>query len=290
MSPRAAWLVADILSDRRSRFTGFGPAPVLATSFPAMFKTGTANQYQHIWALGATRRYTVGVWMGNFSGETVVGRTGSSIPARIAAELLSFLESREDANSNTVDEYVGGPPPADLVEAELCALSGMLAGPFCPGTLREWLPGPENGAGGQRASAPAGRFAAARTAALRTCDWHRGGGARSPMETVYPPEYQSWLVERFYTGRAASRSSTGAYIRIPAEGAVFYLDPAAPAGSQGLRVETAGFGAEARVYADGVLQGTLNRAGVFVLPLTRGAHEILVEDDHSRAGVTFSIR
>jgi penicillin-binding protein 1C len=92
MSPYAAWTIADILSDRSSRFVGFGPAPTLATPFESMFKTGTANQFQHIWALGATKRFTVGVWMGNFSGETIIGSTGSSIPARIAAKLLGVLE------------------------------------------------------------------------------------------------------------------------------------------------------------------------------------------------------
>jgi membrane carboxypeptidase/penicillin-binding protein PbpC len=56
-----------------------------------MFKTGTANQFQDIWALGATPDYAAGVWMGNFSGETVIGRTGSSIPASIVREVLSLV-------------------------------------------------------------------------------------------------------------------------------------------------------------------------------------------------------
>jgi penicillin-binding protein 1C len=304
MSPWAAWIIADILSDRASRFTGFGPAPALATAFPSLFKTGTANQYQHIWALGATRHYTVGVWMGNFSGETVVGRTGSSIPARIAADLLTFLESREGQNSNTVDEYAGGPPPAGIETAEICALSGMPAGPFCPGTLREWLPGTAGAGGGARRPVTAEYSAQAEYSAKaehpanspQVCDWHQAGDTRSPLEAWspsepwYPPEYRSWLVERFRVGRAASGFSGGAYIRIPAEGSVFYLDPSQPADSQALRIETAGFGGEAFVYADGVLMGALNRAGVFVLPLTRGVHTVLVEDNHTGAGVTFTVR
>jgi penicillin-binding protein 1C len=98
MSPYSAWVIADILSDRASRFTGLGTAQTLATEFPSMFKTGTTNQFQHIWALGATARYTVGVWLGNFSGETVIGRTGSSIPAIIAADILRALEQSDDTS------------------------------------------------------------------------------------------------------------------------------------------------------------------------------------------------
>jgi penicillin-binding protein 1C len=267
MSPQAAWLVADILSDRQSRFTGFGPAPGLVTPFPSMFKTGTANQYQHIWALGATRRYTVGVWMGNFSGETVVGRTGSSIPARLASELLAFIESREGPeparpeSAPQLSAHAGGPPPG-LAEREICAFSGMPRGPLCGGTLREWFP----------SGIPA----------LPACDWHRGG------DPVYPPEYRSWLVERSRTGSAAS--SRSAYIRLPLEGAVFYLDPSQPEDSQALRIETAGFGGEALVYADGALAGTLNRAGVVMLPLGRGPHEVRVEDGNGSARVRFTVR
>ncbi len=82
-SDYAAFVIADILSDKASRFPGFGTASAFSTPFEAMFKTGTANQYQDIWALGASRRWTAGVWMGNFSGETVVGSTGSYWKRRI---------------------------------------------------------------------------------------------------------------------------------------------------------------------------------------------------------------
>ena len=255
MSHYSAWMIADILSDRASRFIGFGPAPALATEFPAIFKTGTANQFQHIWALGATSRFTAGVWMGNFSGETVVGRTGSSIPARIAVDLLKALEQ------SAGQEPAGAPQavPGSARPLEICALSGMAATPACAGTVREWLL-PEY------AAAP--------------CSWHRSPGQRPE----YPPEYQAWLRERFRQGSAAHSGS--AYIRIPASGSVFYFDPALPPEAQAIRIETAGFGAEALVYANDVLQGSVNQAGVFALPLRRGRHRIAVEDESGQSAET----
>jgi penicillin-binding protein 1C len=276
MSPYAAWAIADILSDRASRFTGFGAARTLAAPFPAMFKTGTANQFQHIWALGASRRFTLGVWMGNFSGETVIGRTGSSIPAGIAAELLRVLEGEEGRE----DGPVGGPPPEFTEEVLICALSGMAAGPDCGGVLRERLPP-------ARIPGP--------------CVWHRGGGL------VYPPEYQAGLEERFGTGRSNSpgRTETGqanspglageggtrGSIRLPVSGSVYYLDRALPPEAQGLRLETSGFGPEAAVYLDGILQGVLNPAGVYALPLFRGRRRVTVEDGTGAgAQVEFEVR
>jgi penicillin-binding protein 1C len=252
MSQDSAWIIADILSDRGSRFVGFGPAPVLSTEFTSIFKTGTANQFQHIWALGATVRFTVGVWMGNFSGETVVGRTGSSIPARIAADMLRALELSSPAEN--LAQGGGFPRPSALHLTEICALSGMAAGPACAGTLHEWL-------APQRIPTP--------------CTWHRGG-------LQYPPEYQAWLRERF-RGGSTSQAGSSAYIRIPVNGSVFYFDPALPPEAQAIRVETVGFGPDALVYSGDILCGSLNPAGVFALPLHRGRHRIVVEDESGAA-------
>jgi penicillin-binding protein 1C len=259
MSSYAAALIADILSDRASRFVGFGPAPALATEFESMFKTGTANQFQHIWALGATERFTVGVWMGNFSGETVVGRTGSSIPAKIAADLLKALEESAGPGSGISG---GDKPLSGLAERlRICALSGMAATPACPGTLAEWIP---------------------RDRVPFPCTWHGMGPVR------YPPEYQAWLTEHFRPGRV-ERPGPG-LIRIPVPGSVYYLDPSLPEEAQALRVETAGFSPGALVYADGLLQGNLNQAGIYILPISRGSHRILVEDENGGSAVDFVAR
>ena len=259
MSSWAAWMIADILSDKSSRFVGFGPAPSLVTPFASMFKTGTANQFQHIWALGATKRFTVGVWMGNFSGETVIGSTGSSIPARIASRLLSAMEQAAGLSGA---ENLTGPAPPGTGEIRLCALSGMAAGPHCTGIVREWLQA-------DRVPSP--------------CVWH------TPSGLFYPPEYQSWLSERFRSGGV--RQTGSGHIRIPAAGAVYYLDPSLPAEAQALRIETSGFGGDALVYSDGALAGSLNHAGVYALPLSRGVHTILVEGaGGASASVEFEVR
>ena len=95
-SKDASRIICSILSDANSRATGFGYATVFQTPFASIFKTGTANQYQNITALAATPLYTVGVWMGNFTGETVVGKTGSSIPAAVAKDILCLLQGSYD--------------------------------------------------------------------------------------------------------------------------------------------------------------------------------------------------
>jgi penicillin-binding protein 1C len=80
-------------------------------------------------------------------------------------------------------------------------------------------------------------------------------------------------------------------IRLPLPGAVFYRDPALPPEAQALRIETAGFTGEARLFVDGLLRGLLNDAGVYVLPLSRGKHTLLVEDERGvQAESRFEVR
>ena len=260
MSPYSAWAVTDILSDRASRFVGFGPAPVLSTEFPSMFKTGTANQFQHIWALGATARFTVGVWMGNFSGETVIGRTGSSIPARIASDLLKALEQG-------LPPEAGGftPVPGSAREFQICTLSGMETGPYCSGSAHEWLP----------ADKPPEK-----------CSWHR----RPDGSAEYPGEYQAWLYERFLRGQAAAGSFGNTQIRLPVTGSVFYFNPGLPPEAQAIRIETAGFGPGAAVYANDELRGAINQAGVFIMPLSRSLRRITVEDENGSSSADITVR
>jgi len=283
MSEYASWLVTDILADGPSRFLGFGQAPTMATTFPSIFKTGTANQFQHIWALGASPRYTVGVWMGNFSGETVIGRTGSSIPARIASDLLYALEGRRpETPGGALAGFPRAPDTGNLREARICSLSGMAATPACPGIAREWLV----------AGTPLG-----------SCTWHLPAGTRGSGDFLaesgvarnspgnapeFPPEFQSWLAERFRRGTVAQ--SGDSRIRLPVSGSVFHFNPALSPEFQAIRVETVGFGPGALVYANGVLQGSVNHAGVFALPLRRGSHLIVVEDGAGYDAVEITVR
>ena len=64
----AAFLVSDILSDRESRALTFGLENPLATRFWTAVKTGTSKDMRDNWCVGYSERYTVGVWIGNFSG------------------------------------------------------------------------------------------------------------------------------------------------------------------------------------------------------------------------------
>ena len=250
-----ARLICDMLSDKEARALGFGYSQTFETPFPAMFKTGTANQYQNITALGATPQYTVGVWMGNFSGETVVGKTGSSVPAKIARDLLVLLQGNGGKDFEK---------PAQFKKERICALSGMKAGKNCPDTVLE--------------------YAAIGEAKSPSCDWHTENG------TVYPAEYVTWFRLKNRSGEVGDRGSALRIIS-PRNGSVFYYDESIPSGQQKLIVEASGGSEEtARFFVDGKRLTENTRPFIAQVPITRGNHTIRVECGNEQSELNIVVK
>ena len=90
-SKEAAFLVSDILSDRDARSITFGLENPLATRFWTAVKTGTSKDMRDNWCVGYSRKYTVGVWVGNFSGEPMWNVSGISGAAPVWVEMMNRL-------------------------------------------------------------------------------------------------------------------------------------------------------------------------------------------------------
>ncbi|HAN0545680.1 TPA: penicillin-binding protein 1C [Campylobacter coli] len=77
------------------------------------WKTGTSYGRKDAWAMGATPKYTLGVWVGNFSGEANANLYGVSIAGDLLFEILGLLDE--------VDlEFA---PPDDLMTIKLDSIS-----------------------------------------------------------------------------------------------------------------------------------------------------------------------
>lgn len=77
----SSWIVGDILADREARALTFGFDNALGTTGWAAVKTGTSKDMRDNWCVGFSDHYTVGVWVGNASGEPmhdVSGVTGAA--------------------------------------------------------------------------------------------------------------------------------------------------------------------------------------------------------------------
>mgnify|MGYP000170983451 CR=1 FL=1 len=116
-SEEAAFLVSDILSDREARSTTFGLENPLSTRFWAAVKTGTSKDMRDNWCVGYTTRFTVGVWVGNFSGEPMWNVSGVSGAAPVWAEIMSFLHRDQISDAPS--------PPAGLVKRRIAFPKGL---------------------------------------------------------------------------------------------------------------------------------------------------------------------
>jgi len=96
-SGEAAFLVSDILSDRGARSATFGLENPLSTRFWTAVKTGTSKDMRDNWCVGYTKRYTIGVWVGNFSGEPMWNVSGISGAAPVWIEIMNRLHSAENS-------------------------------------------------------------------------------------------------------------------------------------------------------------------------------------------------
>ncbi len=107
VSPAAAYLVTDILSDNEARTPAFGQNSPLRLSRPAAAKTGTTTDYRDNWTMGYTRYLTTGVWAGNSDGRPMRHASGVTGAAPIwhafmeavlsDPELLAILDAPADA-------------------------------------------------------------------------------------------------------------------------------------------------------------------------------------------------
>lgn len=93
-SEQAAFLVSDILSDRESRSRTFGLESPLSSRFWTAVKTGTSKEMRDNWCVGYSSRYTVGVWVGNFSGEPMWNVTGISGAGPVWIEVMNHLHGQ----------------------------------------------------------------------------------------------------------------------------------------------------------------------------------------------------
>jgi penicillin-binding protein 1C len=118
--PAAAWLTLQAMLEVERPGDEFAWR-AFSSSRRVAWKTGTSYGYRDAWAVGVTPGHVVGVWVGNADGEGRPGLTGYAAAAPILLDVFDALPG-----GGWFDE-----PSPDLVDAEVCARSGMRRGPWC---------------------------------------------------------------------------------------------------------------------------------------------------------------
>jgi penicillin-binding protein 1C len=127
VSPAAAFLVSDILSDNRARTPAFGAESPLKLSRPAAAKTGTTSDWRDNWTLGYTPYLVAGVWAGNSDGHPMKRTSGLTGAAPIWHD---FMEGVLATPSLLAD--LGAPTDPSSPEWGFQPVSGVEQRQECP--------------------------------------------------------------------------------------------------------------------------------------------------------------
>lgn len=129
-SPSSAYMITEILSkvnrpDFPINWTATERMPKIA------WKTGTSYGRRDAWSIGYNKNYTVGVWVGNFSGVGVAELSG----ANTATPLLFKIFNTIDYDSNT-DWYA---PPKECELRQVCNVTGLPPGGYCINLISDYF-------------------------------------------------------------------------------------------------------------------------------------------------------
>ncbi|MFA5011752.1 MAG: PBP1A family penicillin-binding protein [Ignavibacteria bacterium] len=127
---------AYIMSDMMEGVVNDGTAASIRRFFkrPAAGKTGTSQNYTDAWFVGYTPQFVAGCWLGFDDARIKFGGSygqGGKAAAPIWGRFMQLLYS--DENFDFPIEYFL--MPDNVQEVTICAITGLLAGPSCPGEI-----------------------------------------------------------------------------------------------------------------------------------------------------------
>ncbi len=87
------------------------------------WKTGTSYGRKDAWSIGYNKNYTIGVWVGNFSAESVENLSGSQTAAPLLFEIFNTIDYRSQTEWFSM--------PKDVSYRTVCSETGLIPNSFC---------------------------------------------------------------------------------------------------------------------------------------------------------------
>lgn len=257
IDPRTAWLITDILDDDVARLPAFGANSMLELPFDAAAKTGTTTDWRDNWTIGYTTEKVVGVWVGNADNAPMLDVSGIDGAGPIWRDVMLAAHPTPPAPFAR---------PDGIVDASICAPSGLLATPDCPRTrLEHFISGTEP----TRADDQFRRVAIDKATGLRATDATPAQRVESRVFWELPAEYHDWQVGQGIAiappaqveangslARSAAVASPSTptsqsgdlVLREPVANTAYQIHPGVSRAQQ--RLEVAGFARDGLLWAD----------------------------------------
>ena len=97
------------------------------------WKTGTSYGRRDAWSIGYNKNYTVGVWVGNFSGTGIADLSGSNTATPLLFKIFNTIDYNNDKDWFS--------PPEDHDIRQVCSETGLVPGSYCTNIITdEFIP------------------------------------------------------------------------------------------------------------------------------------------------------
>ena len=130
LSPSSAYMITEILSsvdrpDFPLNWQSTAHLPRIA------WKTGTSYGRRDAWSIGYNRKYTVGIWAGNFSGKGVEELSGAEIATPLLFTIFNTIDY--DSDEQWFDQ------PQELQTRLVCPETGLPPSDHCQGRVSDYF-------------------------------------------------------------------------------------------------------------------------------------------------------
>ncbi|MEI9478804.1 MAG: penicillin-binding transpeptidase domain-containing protein, partial [Deltaproteobacteria bacterium] len=291
MSDGAAYLVADILEDsERLAASGFVGN---RQSLPRVaWKTGTSYGNHDAWTVAYNPEYTVGVWLGNFSGKPSKSLVGIEAAAPVALRLFERIYAGKSAPWYE--------KPASVGTRKVCLLSGEPVSAICPHSADDFF---ISGTTLDRQCSIHKKYLIDDETGLAVDAIAKGHSASEKVYEVWPQAIHTWLEQHDLAyvappvtenGMDMARSWEGANPKIlsPANQCEYFLDPSRKVDQRLVLKADGSYDAHKLFWFINGQYVNEGRAGEdFFWPMYEGHHRITVTDDYGRSSsVVISVR
>lgn len=130
ISPAANYMINEILSkinrpDFPLNWTATERMPKIA------WKTGTSYGRKDAWSIGYNKNYTIGIWVGNFSGVGVADLSGANIATPLLFKIFNTIDYDSD------EEWFTQPKDCDI--RQICSETGLTPSAHCKSLVTDYF-------------------------------------------------------------------------------------------------------------------------------------------------------
>ncbi|HET9824795.1 MAG TPA: penicillin-binding protein 1C, partial [Chitinophagaceae bacterium] len=130
ISAAAGYMITDILSrvnrpDFPLNWQATEHMPKIA------WKTGTSYGRRDAWSIGYNKNYTVGVWVGNFSGAGTADLSGANVATPLLFKIFNTIDYDSD------EEWF--PMPGDCQQRKVCSETGLVPSEHCNNIVMDYF-------------------------------------------------------------------------------------------------------------------------------------------------------